>query len=452
MFVFAVLFAWAALMTASGSNPLGGFGTFAYQMAHFPELAQVALQELRGKITGDEADKYLRVPRTDADLERFEPVATAAGLSLPGLVLSGDREKAERGWRVIGGTFMLDDGPQSAIVMLDPDFRVQRILRLNDAAERVKNAAGRSRRILHGMQVLGDGSVVFGFDHGTSLQRLDACGGLIWQREGNYHHAVTLSEGGDSVWALRSGGFPLAAGRRPEATDVGFVELDIATGNIRRALPISAVMTANPDLGLFDISRFEDNDVTGNSTEVLGTWNGDPFHFNDVEALPRSMAGAFPGFAAGDLLVSSRTLNTLMVIDPRTLKVKWHRIGATMRQHDPDWQPDGLISVFDNRMGRGASQIVSLDPSSQKRKVTVDGAGIGFYSRIRGNHQKLSDGSVAIVSTQQGRAMEIGADGEVILEYYNLKPGSNDTNFVLTELQILPEDALDLGTASCTGG
>jgi len=56
-------------------------------------------------------------------------------------------------------------------------------------------------------------------------------------------------------------------------------------------------------------------------------------------------------------------------------------------QHDPDFQPDGVITVFDNRPGgrpgsenryrgaMGGSRIPSIDPQTRARRTVFDGAG-----------------------------------------------------------------------------
>ena len=175
----------------------------------------------------------------------------------------------------------------------------------------------------------------------------------------------------------------------------------------------------------------------------------DPFHFNDVEPLTAAMASAFPQFAAGDLLISSRTLNALFVLDPKTLHIKWYVVGATLGQHDPDWEPDGTISVFNNRIDRGSSQIVSIDPKTGARTVLLDGAKIGFYSRIRGRHMHSASGNLVIASPQQGESFEVNPAGKVVMQYADMGPAGTNLNLTMTELTWLPPDTFTKGDVTC---
>ena len=69
----------------------------------------------------------------------------------------------------------------------------------------------------------------------------------------------------------------------------------------------------------------------------------DPLHLNGVEPLPAAWADRFPGLAAGDLLVSLRSINTVAVIDPSDGPGEVGALGPFAKQHDPDWLPDGRI-------------------------------------------------------------------------------------------------------------
>jgi hypothetical protein len=229
----------------------------------------------------------------------------------------------------------------------------------------------------------------------------------------------------------------------------GFVQLDAETGHIIRQFTVSQIMNANPRITFFDIPRADPNRVRTDAKGALGAWMVSPFHFNDVTPLTTAMAAAFPQFTPGDLLISSRTLNALFVLDPKTLHIKWYVVGATLRQHDADWEPDGTISVFDNRMGLGSSQIVSINPKTMTRKVVLDGAKMGFYSRIRGHHMYSHSGDLIIASPQQGLGFEVSPAGDVLMQYNNSGPAGTDLNLALMEFTWLPPGTFTQGKETC---
>jgi len=67
----------------------------------------------------------------------------------------------------------------------------------------------------------------------------------------------------------------------------------------------------------------------------------DPLHLNDIEPLPASMASEYPLFDAGDLLVSLRYPDLVLVVDPDSETVKWYESRYFTRQHDPDFLGNG---------------------------------------------------------------------------------------------------------------
>ena len=88
-------------------------------------------------------------------------------------------------------------------------------------------------------------------------------------------------------------------------------------------------------------------------------------------------------------------------------------------QHDPDWQLDGSITIFDNNRRRGYSRIKKIDPATYNFETVTKNFEEGFYSKTAGNHQVLPSGNILIASTHQGRAVEITPDGKVAFEFVN---------------------------------
>ena len=88
---------------------------------------------------------------------------------------------------------------------------------------------------------------------------------------------------------------------------------DLETGALLQRIDMGEVRRQNRHVHIFDVQR--EKDVP------------DRVHGNDIEELTADRAAAFPGFEAGDLLLSYRVPNLVFVIDPDTLDIKWWRIG-----------------------------------------------------------------------------------------------------------------------------
>ncbi len=285
------------------------------------------------------------------------------------------------------------------------------------------------------MEVLNDGSLIFTFDGSISLQRINACGERLWTTAGDFHHAVTLDDTGETVWTLRA------------ASTI--VQVGIKDGSILRQISMDDVIEKNPMIDILEIRRLHLNDLGVNSRNTAGEWMAEQFHFNDVDPLPTAFADRFERFGAGDLLLSARSLNLVFILDPETLEIKWWRIGTVQRQHDPDWLANGEIMVFNNRMSRDFSEIISIDPDTLERTTMFDGRKNDFYTRIRGKNQILDDGTLIVTSPQQGRAFEVNRDGTVAFEIVNTKPGSNTMNYVISEMKWLSPDFFGVGKWKC---
>lgn len=433
--LFTMAFAWTVKGSLSGTPRFGKLGQAAVAIASFPDTARLALTEVRS-----DPDASFRVPRP-VKLTGYAPLKNRPGVTLSGPVVRADPAALARtaGWRVLIGSFGIDGEFSHGAALLSPELEVVKTWKLPEQDIEGQNPRPPYGKFVHGFALLHDGSVIFSFDVGVSLQRFDACGKRVWVIPGEFHHAVALDESQKFAWALRDED---TDGALAHAT---VLKVDTATGAILQRIAMDEIIAKNPNLHILDIRARDDNWANGNPRNSKTQWLKDPFHLNDVEPLPSALASHFTdeGFAPGDLLLSVRSLNLVIVVDPQSLLVKWWHMGAWRRQHDADWQPTGEISVYDNRMDLGYSQIVAIDPESESMRVLYDGRATDFYSRIRGKHQLAATGDLLVSSPQQGRVFEVQPDGKMALEIYNPKPGSDNYNYPLSEIQWFPSDSFD---------
>ena len=330
-------------------------------------------------------------------------------------------KNAPRGYRLIYGTFCFDDKLHGA-VLLDSQAKVARVWRISQ--EGFEKSGPKDTNVFpHGFAVAPDGSFAVCFDGGNSLIKYDYCGQVVWRVKGLFSHSIHF-EGEDAIWVWKD------RGKGKGWRDL-MVKMDYQTGKLLKSISVHDIMEANRDIDVFAI-RQED---TVKSSE----WVGDYWHPNDIEPLPEKLAGFYPGFSAGDLLVSLRSVNLIFVMDQNSLEIKWWRQGLARRQHDPDFNDRGTITIFNNNMHRDYSNIMEINPSTYEHRVILDGEKYNFYTWWRGKHQMMPDGGVLITSPSQGRVFETDASGNVTFEFLNIF-GEDKEKLAISEAMFLPED------------
>ena len=231
---------------------------------------------------------------------------------------SGDG--AYRGGYIVQGTFEFGDDSGHMALLLDNDGTIVNRWELTENVEGPPEPRPFSNKFPHGLELFDDGSIIYAFDVGVSLSKKSYCGKTYWTRHDLYHHSVQKVDE-TSVYAVTK--FVVNQTSRAD----GFQLINVADGAMLKSFTVFDILKANPDIDPLGIRQ---EDFPKGSV-----WTEDPFHTNDIEALPPELSGYYPEFSAGDLLISMRSLNLVMVVSPDDLKIKWFRQGYTRRQHDP---------------------------------------------------------------------------------------------------------------------
>jgi hypothetical protein len=360
--------------------------------------------------------------RNKTALQVYQPDAMQPGLLLLMMDL-GDRENAvrvmDRSGRVIHEwkPLWLDLWPKGEGSFTDDERPIKGTL-------------------LHGLEILPDASIVSNFEY-LSTFSLDVCGAVKWKHDNHGHHSVHRNDDG-SFWVpavnvIRKNpvGYPLHVA----PFDSYLIQKIGADGRMLQSKPLTDILQENGLDGLMYLSAKD------NYRPTVAT---DTMHLNDIEAFPSTMTSDV--FSPGDLLLSIRNINTVMVVDPKTWKVKWKSTGHVLRQHDADFLPGDRISVFDNRnfdsapeAGPAASRIVEFDVRSGAVKTILSGNGpVPFFTSTRGVHQRLANGNILVTSTGEGMVVEFTPDGQPVWRFeHRVEPNKNR---IIYHARVLPPE------------
>ncbi|MCK4910649.1 MAG: aryl-sulfate sulfotransferase [Thermodesulfovibrionales bacterium] len=280
---------------------------------------------------------------------------------------------------------------------------------------------GKYQTFIHGIHLYENGDLLINLG-GTALIKTDFCGNVLWSLKRRVHHALHVDEHG-TIWTMSS---------KVQKKEIALIKPPIKDRTILKVSPEGKLLEEISLLDTIVNSGYEGLLSADKKNAVGSEPIENPFHTNDIEVLSSDMAKAFPLFKAGDYMVSIRNLNTIIVVDGETNKIKWTSTGVTIRQHDADFQPDGTITIYDNRSSAknitktkkdlifGWSRIAKIHPMSQKVEASFQGTKEnGFYSKARGKHQFLPNGNILVTQASYGRIFETTPEGEIVWEFMN---------------------------------
>jgi hypothetical protein len=295
---------------------------------------------------------------------------------------------------------------------------------------------------IHGAVPLPDGSVVFNFNYlGTA--RVGRCGETQWTIPLMTHHAVTRASDGTFLipnWRYIEGN-SRHANLHPPYMDETILRIS-DSGQVLSEISILDIIYENNYHGLL---------ARAGST-------GDIIHVNDVEELTADLAGAFPMFSAGDWMLSTRKGSSVLVVDPRTKRLKWYQSGPWKGQHDPDFLPTGKILIFNNNEdgsesgtvfgGGNIMEVVPFSPEVTYRYGLRKGEQL--YTASSGKHQPLPNGNILVTEAKGGRVFEADPNGRIVWEFINRYDEADVAT--VTEASRYPESYFTVKDWSCSPG
>lgn len=388
--------------------PPSGLFDVAYRQAQLlfvEDVETVAGTESGAKPDSLEFLKERRYERSGARIERPEEIQ-------PGLTLLTTRWHEDGTWKA--GLRLID---RQGEVLHSWEVHPEEIF---DPGHHRRNLVELPYAPLHGTYLFPEtGHVLVNVEY-AGVVRLDACGEPLRGIAGGNHHKIHRDDDG-SFWSPA-----LSQGRKPRSSEYpdGFPNIDrnIYHGMVMNFGPADSIRT---NINMLNV--LYDNDLGHYIVETGQHRLVDPLHINDVEPLPDTLADEYPLFEGGDLAISIRNLHLVLVMDPETRNVKWHRQGGMKYQHDPDFIGNGWIGIFDNNRDedipedrRGPSRIIAVQPHTDSlRTLFPTPESEPFYTGRKGKWQLLENGNMLLTESFAGRVVEVNPEGETVWEWIN---------------------------------
>ncbi len=181
---------------------------------------------------------------------------------------------------------------------------------------------------------------------------------------------------------------------------------------------------------------------TCNPIPAAREWRGGPdnntitdwTHTNTIQALPgnKHFDAGDVRFRPGNVLISMRQLDTILIVDRETHEVAWSYTGdykgGMSGQHESNMigkgaPGEGNILVFDNGASphrdlahAGCSFVLEIDPTTKDVAWVYD-VGHRFHSPFTSNCQRLTNGNTLIFEAACRRMFEVKPDKKIVWEY-----------------------------------
>ena len=319
--------------------------------------------------------------------------------------------------------------------LIDMNGKIVNQWRANSS--QIKGGIPRARLLKNGDMLVVKGSMEV---KGGGVQEYDWNGKLIWEYipPNPPHHDIFRKENGNTLIICRE---KVPEKCRKKARDPrrrNSLYADV----ILEVTPAEEIVWEWHEDEHLDINRC--NGITASSDWWGGPNNNtatDWTHTNTVQALPENRWDdeGDKRFKPGNVLLSLRQLDTILIVDRETKKIVWEDTGdyrgGLSGQHDSHMIEKGLsgagnIIIFDNGASpqkdlahAGSSFVLEINPVTKQLIWKYDNR-FNFHSTYTSSVQRVPNGNTLINESDGSRIFEVTTKGEIVWEYVYLNAAS----------------------------
>jgi len=277
---------------------------------------------------------------------------------------------------------------------------------------------------------------------GYGLARMDKDSNLIWKYLGPAHHDMDVADDG-RIYTLTH------TIREKPVDGAPWIHVPVITDHVVVLSPDGKV---EQEIDLLDAIR--NSMYAGWLAMIQFDFNGDSLHTNAIDFIDAETARHFPFARSGQVMLSFRSINAVVLLDLESEKVVWALRGPWIAQHDPDLLANGNLLIFDNlgNLGDGGpSRVIEFDPLTQEIEWAYAGdANTPLESRTRSAQQRLANGNTLITESDAGRILEVSAAGDIVWEFINPERLGDDGAYTSVVFWAQRYDPMDLSFGDFT--
>ncbi len=273
-------------------------------------------------------------------------------------------------------------------------------------------------------------------DESRYIMRLSWHGNVLWKRKMHAHHDVELTPDGHLLVPTFERRSVPEINAQVKVRDDELTLLD-ELGNTIESVSMLDAVRRNP-------KAFPLRPV---SPSTLGgpPWV-DLFHCNSVEWMyHENLFDQNPLYAPDNILLCYRHQDRIAVFNWTSKMFVWSwGAGKISGPHDAQMLASGHILLFDNGLGRGRSRAIEMDPTTGEIvwQYVADPPS-AFYTATKGSVQRLPNGNTLMAESDQGRAIEVTPDGDIVWKFVCPHRESSEDRAAIVRVTRYPHDVID---------
>ena len=279
-----------------------------------------------------------------------------------------------------------------------------------------------------------EGNLIFKSE--SPLVKTNFCGEIQWVNlTDNFHHSIEFDDEGNILSPTYI--FPSKLDKKYFGETVTWDQINVNDDSITKVNKEGETIYQKSIIQILLENNYKGL-IMGMRKEYI--W--DVLHINDIQ--PATFDSKY--WKKNDLFLSAHTLSIIIHYRPSTNKVIDIIFGPFSKQHDIDIISDKEISIFNNNTVNtkkgtivdNVSEIIiyNFENKTFKKKFDKNLKKLNFKAISNGLHEFLSDGSIVIEDTVNGRLIYLDKKGEVIWEFVN---GLHDNNYRLSWFRLITD-------------